>query len=457
MAPITPDNDDSPNLAHTGEREQSPMPGESAPIPQEPAPSAVGIALAQARKANDKTLEQIAGRLRIKVAFLEALEAGDTQALPGHVYALGFVRSYAEYLDLDPVQAVADYKQEAADLAHLTGLSFPTPAPPRSTNGIPLMVVLGAMSLAGLAGWFATQSNTILVADAIQTPPGLSNADVTIITDSDAATARPSRATPHIATALLDIARPKSPASQVSPAPQLAARQPLPTTIVSKPIPWPAYVLPLDVVAALKHRQVVAKAPPPTPVRRPVQEAAASNNKPVAKTVAKAKPDITSTEERPVAAPKPGKKAATEVATLNQSTAPAAALSNSIPAATPVAAAPTPSQVYIPAIPDDLGGPDQGRAYGQANRDARIVIAAEADIWIQIRDRDQNDLFTRLLCAGDSYRVPNRPDLSLFTGNAGGLRLTVDGKPIAPLGADGAVRRNVALNADHLLSGTTTQ
>ncbi|MHA1563786.1 MAG: helix-turn-helix domain-containing protein [Alphaproteobacteria bacterium] len=480
MAPMIPDNDSSPKSTGgsspkpTGSAVSGPpsMPEQnkqSALAPPEPtAPSAVGIALAHARRAKDKSIEQAAVRLRIKAAFLEALEAGDAQALPGHVYALGFVRSYAEYLDLDPAQTVQDYKQEAADLVQQTELSFPTPTAQRSANGIPLMVVLGALGLAGFAGWFATQSNTILVADGIPTPPGLSQADLTIISDNETDTVRRSPASPHIATALLDIARPKSPAAQTSPAPQLANRQPLPaaTVSVAEPIPWPAYVLPLDVVAALKQRAPAVNAPPPTPVRRPVQDiaAAVSKNKAIATEPAKAGAPIAATIEQPDT-PAPdttlvlAENAAAEAAAIVSRSTPAraAAPSNDIPAAAEAAAAETASLEYIPAIPAAVDTPDQGHTYGQANRDARIVIAAEADIWIQIRDGKQNDLFTRLLRAGDSYRVPNRPDLLLFTGNAGGLKLTVDGKPIAPLGADGAIRRDVALNADRLLSGTTTQ
>lgn len=431
MTPKAPDNDISPNPADASGQSAAPAQDEQSTLePQQPAPSAVGIALGQARRAKSMSLSQAAVRLRIKSSFLKALEEGDAAALPGHVYALGFVRSYAEYLGLDPAQIVQDYKQEAADLDHETELSFPVATTPRSTTGIPLMVVLGALSLAGLAGWVATQSNTIRVAQSIPTPPGISTAELTIIAGSDPGTAPPDRANQHIATALLDIARPKSPTAQTPPAPQLTRRQILPTANVGGPIPWPAYVLPLDVVAALKQQSAGAQTPPPTPRRRPVEDIAAAvqENTPTVKTG----PGFITTFEQP------------------QTPARGATPNDDMPAGAPQAT----STREIPAIPAEVDTSGQGRAYGQANRDARIIIAAEADIWIQIRDRDQNDLFTRLLRAGDSYRVPNRPDLLLFTGNAGGLRLTVDGKPIAPLGLDGAVRRDVALNADSLLSTT---
>ena len=78
----------------------------------------------------------------------------------------------------------------------------------------------------------------------------------------------------------------------------------------------------------------------------------------------------------------------------------------------------------------------QGRAlhvYG-ADDVARIVISAHADSWIQVRGADGSIFFTGVLKAGEIYHVPDRPGLSMRTGNAGALDLTVDGKPAPSLG-----------------------
>ena len=92
------------------------------------------------------------------------------------------------------------------------------------------------------------------------------------------------------------------------------------------------------------------------------------------------------------------------------------------------------------------------RAYGAVDGPARIVIRATADSWIQIRDTDQSPLFTRVLKAGESYRVPDRLGVSMRTGNAGGLEITIDGKPAPPIGPNGAVR-NLQLEPQALISG----
>jgi cytoskeleton protein RodZ len=56
------------------------------------------------------------------------------------------------------------------------------------------------------------------------------------------------------------------------------------------------------------------------------------------------------------------------------------------------------------------------------------------------------------LRAGDTYFVPNRPGLLLLTGNAGALEVSVDGQALPPIGPIGAVRRNVSLDPENLLS-----
>jgi cytoskeleton protein RodZ len=91
------------------------------------------------------------------------------------------------------------------------------------------------------------------------------------------------------------------------------------------------------------------------------------------------------------------------------------------------------------------------------NPPGEVVIRATADSWIQIRDARQSVLLTRVLKAGESCRAPARPGLSMRTGNAGGLEITVDGVPAPPIGAKGMVRRNVALDGHALLAGSAVR
>lgn len=60
-----------------------------------------GMALAAARKAQGLTVENVAGRLRLSPLQIAAIEANDFAALPGDVFARGFVRNYARLLNLN--------------------------------------------------------------------------------------------------------------------------------------------------------------------------------------------------------------------------------------------------------------------------------------------------------------------------------------------------------------------
>ena len=95
--------------------------------------------------------------------------------------------------------------------------------------------------------------------------------------------------------------------------------------------------------------------------------------------------------------------------------------------------------------------------YGEENGDARIVLKATQDAWVQVRDRQGNLLLTRVLRVGDSYMVPNQADLTLLTGNAGGLEISVDGSALPALGPVGAVRRNIPLDPEALRDGAGRQ
>jgi len=117
-------------------------------------------------------------------------------------------------------------------------------------------------------------------------------------------------------------------------------------------------------------------------------------------------------------------------------------------AASEVATGAAAGAISLPLAPRNEGL----RAYGAVDEPVRIVIRATADSWIQIRDTDQSPLFTRVLKAGESYRVPDRPGVSMRTGNAGGLEITIDGKPAPPIGPNGAVR-NLQLEPQALISG----
>jgi len=75
----------------------------------------VGDLLRRMRKHYGLTLLDVEDALRIREIQIEAIERGDTSNLPGRVYAIGFVRTYAEYLGLDGDKIVHLFKAQYMD------------------------------------------------------------------------------------------------------------------------------------------------------------------------------------------------------------------------------------------------------------------------------------------------------------------------------------------------------
>jgi cytoskeleton protein RodZ len=126
--------------------------------------------------------------------------------------------------------------------------------------------------------------------------------------------------------------------------------------------------------------------------------------------------------------------------------APSAQSSAPAPAAPPVAlppAATPPSETAAAPVAEPPA------SYGAATA-GRIRVEATAPAWIQVRGPNNEQIFTRLLNAGERYQVPDRAGLTLLTGNAGGVRIVVDGQPVAPLGAEGEVKRGISLDPERL-------
>lgn len=85
----------------------------------------VGEILRRTREHYGQTLPQVEMNLRIRASQLEALENLDLDTLPGRVYAIGFVRSYSEYLGLDGDKMVHLFKAQSVGKRVKPDLQFP--------------------------------------------------------------------------------------------------------------------------------------------------------------------------------------------------------------------------------------------------------------------------------------------------------------------------------------------
>lgn len=71
-----------------------------------------GETLRKERERQKLTIQDIEQGTSIRSAYIEALEKGDYDALPGEVYAKGFVKNYANFLNLDAEKLAKDFAAE---------------------------------------------------------------------------------------------------------------------------------------------------------------------------------------------------------------------------------------------------------------------------------------------------------------------------------------------------------
>ncbi len=104
----------------------------------------VGAKLEKARQAKGLSKEQVLKELKFNASFLDALENGQWSEMPGEIYALGFLRQYAELLGVDVSNDIERIKTNTYELT--TPLTYPdAPISPNRTWALiaALLFILG--------------------------------------------------------------------------------------------------------------------------------------------------------------------------------------------------------------------------------------------------------------------------------------------------------------------------
>jgi cytoskeleton protein RodZ len=109
---------------------------------------AVGEILMRTRCHYNLSLRDVEAALRIRAVHLTAIEEGRVDHLPGRAYAIGFVRTYAEYLSLDGEKIVHLFKKQLVGGVSKPEISMPVSA---SETKIPSRYVIAASCLALVA------------------------------------------------------------------------------------------------------------------------------------------------------------------------------------------------------------------------------------------------------------------------------------------------------------------
>lgn len=453
----------------------------------------IGAELRAARIRAGMDIADIGQKLRISAAYLESIEKGQFDTLPGHVYVIGFLKSYARFLDLDESIVVDRFRAETTGPRKEARLAFPSAMDRgRMPTG---RLLLGGVLLAVLAyaGWFVFTSEERSTAQrvapipqrlteateapAAQLPPPTAKEPVDLPTNNLAADPAPTSETSADAVPsgpglpVLEAEQPDSPLVAVetndSPVPAVVE----PDVLSSSPTAndtdrESATVAAVGARTAAEDASGAASVPavaaplaqPPAPSDRlpesspggvsaspsrvataasqtgssgdvEIRQLADASSAPIAETSPPTpEPIIAATPAEPVV----GEQGETTVAARGPETAPP-------PLATQIdEARSTGDGGYVP------------RVFGAGNENARVVLVAENDSWVQVRATSGELLLTRVLRPGDRYLVPNRPGLLLMTGNLGALEVIVDGAPIPRLGPVGVIGRDISLAVEDL-------
>lgn len=301
-------------------------------VPNHDHGGSVARLLMDTRQSKNYSIKHVADKLRISVRYLEAIETANTNELPERVYALGFIRSYARFLNLNGDEILERYKEE------------------------------------------------ILLE------------------------------TPDVSYFKFD--------------------QQIPATHPTKKILWFSIPAALVLAAGLwwmlhKDESVPESAPiPPQLIEEAKDESAPSQS------------DQKSLSEPPV-----------------ESHEGAAAHEESTPSEAPDSHGSelsAPSGVQVPDLRSTP--PAVAEKSNPIASFGPILLSFSERSWVEIKDANGVTLISRIFNAGDSFEIPRKEGLILTTGNAGGIRASVSGRPEKVLGKKGIVIKQLSLDEKPFLS-----
>lgn len=111
--------------------------------------TSLGEMFHDARIKSGITIEQASEHLKIRRAFLRAIEDDMFDDLPGGVYTVGFVRNYAKLLDLDQEKVLATLNNQVANLQpSFMSINDPMVSRPKSIGRV--YILLSAVITLGI-------------------------------------------------------------------------------------------------------------------------------------------------------------------------------------------------------------------------------------------------------------------------------------------------------------------
>lgn len=235
--------------------------------------SGFGDTLRHARANKGVTLTEAERAIRIPRKYLRALEDEDFETLPEGVYSRGIVRNYAQYLNLDPDDAIAffdDLRGHESGPVKVVPAVKPMEVPSHWAPNFALiafMVVISAVLFAWLySALFAARDALPTVTPGFATPTPIDTTAAIVsltptVTPTPAPTATPAPSPTATATSM------PSPTGSAPPTPRSAA--PGGAAIAAPATATPLAVAAVQPVQPAPRSAAPPPPPPPTPTRPP--------------------------------------------------------------------------------------------------------------------------------------------------------------------------------------------
>jgi len=136
----------------------------------------VGELLRKEREKKGFSLKDIENAVNIRVLYLDAIEKGDYHVIPGEVYLKGFIRNYANYLDLNGSEIVNLYRMnqnfdKPAISEPIVPQKKPSNTGKKNLKGRTLLIGLAALTIVLGVSWrllSSTPSSTTVSTSAQQ-------------------------------------------------------------------------------------------------------------------------------------------------------------------------------------------------------------------------------------------------------------------------------------------------
>jgi cytoskeleton protein RodZ len=339
---------------------------------------AVGRLLRDQREARGMDLKAVEMALRIRLQYLEAIEQGRFDLLPGAAYIPAFLRAYAQHVGLDPEKVLTAYQLSGA-VPIKRPLSLPADFPlaeKRAPIGLAVLTVLLVIG-AGYAVWHYMPRQQSVIAEKVPPVPDR------LLASRPAAVEPPAASNTTSPPATAEAAAPA--AVQTQPPAQLQVTQPQDARSTSGVLPAGTWPSPRQETMPAPPPAVVAVPAAPPPVMMSVPSAGqAQAAQPPAPEPARLTPAPTPAAVTPVT-PAPPAIAATP--DPQEAVARGAIAPTSLPAATA-----TP-------MPDVMGG-----ASLPVKADTQVRVRINS--WVELRAPNGDILAQTYVRAGESYTVP---------------------------------------------------